>query len=675
MKLKLHFIMLTVALVFATANLLAASPVLDAMANAASADPEAKVFSDKTIKTTDTGREHQCGDSLIDPRDGQSYATVQIGEQCWMAENLNFGNLIPLEDDMLNNGIPEKYCYDDNPDNCDTYGALYQWTEVMQYTTTEGIQGLCPDGWHIPTDDEWCTLELTVDPTVNCGAWFWRGTDGGTKLKSGGSSGFEALLGGYIFANMSSLQMGDFGFFWTSTKHNETSTIFRSVGDDFEGIRRFYNYDYYGQSVRCIKGEGAENFPPDPPVNPTPSNGATNQLIGVDLMWECTDPEGDPLTFDIYMGTGNNPPLVATGVSGVTYNPGALQYLTTYNWKVVAHDSQGNSTEGPVWSFTTQPQSGFFTCGQVFTDPRDGKQYSTIKIGDQCWMAENLNIGERIDASVEQTDNGIIEKYCYDNDPANCDNLGGLYQWNEMMQYSTVQGSKGICPDGWRLPTDNEWKVLEGNADSQYPVGDPEWDGTGFRGSDVGGNLKQVGTSNWQAPNAGATNSSGFTALPGGHSAGSDFNYKGQMAWFWTSTQETGSTAISRYLHYGTTTSNRSDFTKVVGTSVRCIQGNVTPNEPPSVPSDPSPANGATGQALDPDLSWVSTDPDGDPVTFDVYFGTQQNPPLVIEGIDVNAYSPETLDYSTQYFWKIVAHDDQSNSTTGPVWSFTTTPL
>ena len=74
------------------------------------------------------------------------------------------------------------------------------------------------------------------------------------------------------------------------------------------------------------------------------------------------------------------------------------------------------------------------------------------------------------------TDNGTMEKYCYNNEPDSCTKYGGLYQWDEMMQYTTQQGVQGICPPGWHLPTDEEWKVLEGAVDSQYGIGDPEWD-------------------------------------------------------------------------------------------------------------------------------------------------------------------------------------------------------
>ena len=86
--------------------------------------------------------------------EGKTYNTVLIGNQCWLKENLDVGTRINLNQSPTNNGIIEKYCYNDNPTNCDTYGGLYKWDEAMQYTTTEGAIGICPSGWHIPSDDD-----------------------------------------------------------------------------------------------------------------------------------------------------------------------------------------------------------------------------------------------------------------------------------------------------------------------------------------------------------------------------------------------------------------------------------------------------------------------------------------------------------------------------------------
>jgi hypothetical protein len=96
-------------------------------------------------------------------------------------------------------------------------------------------------------------------------------------------------------------------------------------------------------------------------------------------------------------------------------------------------------------------------------------------------------------------------------------------------------------------------------------------------------------------------------------------------------------------------------------------------NNPPNVPSNPSPANGATGVGLTPTLSWTGGDPDvGDTVTYDVYFGTAASPPLVSSNQAATTYSPGTLSASTLYYWRIVARDNLGATTSGPTWSFTT---
>ena len=98
--------------------------------------------------------------------------------------------------------------------------------------------------------------------------------------------------------------------------------------------------------------------------------------------------------------------------------------------------------------------SAMFTCGNSLTDIRDNNQYPTVMIGNQCWMAANLNFGTVISAGLVQRDNCLAEKYCYNNSLANCSTDGGLYQWNEMMSYTTVEAVQGLCPPGWHIPSD-----------------------------------------------------------------------------------------------------------------------------------------------------------------------------------------------------------------------------
>ena len=196
----------------------------------------------------------------------------------------------------------------------------------------------------------------------------------------------------------------------------------------------------------------------------------------------------------------------------------------------------------------------------------DGNVYNTVLIGSQCWMEENLRVGTRIDGSVNMEDNGTIEKYCQNNDPVNCEVFGGLYQWNEMMQYTTQQGVQGICPTGWHLPTDVEWKQLE----MQLGMSQSEADGTDMRGTDEGKKLKS--TSGW-FQNGNGINSSGYTALPAGYRDAWGSLYGLSEGCFWWTSTET-STLKSWYHglgYYSDGVLRREDY-KDTGLSIRCIK-------------------------------------------------------------------------------------------------------
>lgn len=205
-------------------------------------------------------------------------------------------------------------------------------------------------------------------------------------------------------------------------------------------------------------------------------------------------------------------------------------------------------------------------CGNAFEDPRDGQTYNTVQIGSQCWFAENLNIGTRIDGANNQTDNSTIEKYCYSDDDANCTTYGGLYQWDEMMQYVTTESEQGICPDGWHLPTDGDWKTME----MELGMSQSQADAVNWRGIDEGEKMKS--TSGWNN-NGNGTNSSGFNALPGGlRSSGGSFLYLGNYGYWWSSTEDSGTYAWHRSLSYGYDQVGRGYDGKTYGFSVRCLK-------------------------------------------------------------------------------------------------------
>jgi len=212
----------------------------------------------------------------------------------------------------------------------------------------------------------------------------------------------------------------------------------------------------------------------------------------------------------------------------------------------------------------------------------EGQTYQTVVIGDQIWMAENLNVGTMISGSNNQNNSGSIEKYCYGDLTANCDTNGGLYQWAEMVQYvngatNTTSWSseptgnvQGICPPGWHIPTDAEWKTLEMHLGMTPAEADHyDWRGT----HNEGGKLKETGITHWDSPNTGATNSSGFTASPGGgrFSSGS-FNGLGRGGYWWSSSEVAGAGAWFRFLGYNNGQVHRDGYDKTDGMSVRCLK-------------------------------------------------------------------------------------------------------
>ncbi len=208
-----------------------------------------------------------------------------------------------------------------------------------------------------------------------------------------------------------------------------------------------------------------------------------------------------------------------------------------------------------------------WTCGTI---NYGGQAYNTVIIGMQCWMAENLNIGTMINGSQNMTEGGGIEKYCYDDTTGNCETYGGLYQWNEMMNYDTTEGTQGICPPGWHIPTNEEWKQLLGEVDSMYDYPDSEWNIAGYQGHDAGLNLKS--TSGWNSGGNG-TDLFGFTVLPAGiRDLGGSFVDLGDDCHYWTSKYNTTLSAWGRMWRYSENDVNYNYKNKPFGLSVRCLK-------------------------------------------------------------------------------------------------------
>jgi len=253
------------------------------------------------------------------------------------------------------------------------------------------------------------------------------------------------------------------------------------------------------------------------------------------------------------------PAVSLTGDTG-PISPGIDKYII---WNGLQSFPNTYSTQAEVKLIvTTTPPAGL-PCPGMPTVVYGGQTYNTVQIGTQCWLKENLNIGTQIPGAQDQASNGTIEKYCYNNDEANCATYGGLYQWNEMMQYVTTEGVQGICPLGWHIPTDGEWTTL-----------------TTFLGgtSVAGGKMKsagtiQAGTGLWNTPNTGATNESGFTAVPAGSRRYfGPFGYVGYLGYWWSSSEDYTYSAWYRSLSYSGGDVGRGGSNESSGFSMRCLR-------------------------------------------------------------------------------------------------------
>jgi len=242
------------------------------------------------------------GDNIIDSRDGQIYKTVQVGYQVWMAENLNFGNIIPTTKagaEMSDNGIVEKYCWDNDVANCDgsggkmKRGGFYEWNEAMQFWTGQPqlpVRGICPEGWHIPSNTEWNEYFAFIGNSPQ-------------KMLDGGESGFDALLTGYRCTMTGSFRVSAMSsdtrtYFWTAEQTDIDNAPILELGAG--SLQSFSFLKSVGLCIRClwdgessdveeIKTFGSLNIGVSPNPFDTETtitvlvNGNTNEKIRIDV--------------------------------------------------------------------------------------------------------------------------------------------------------------------------------------------------------------------------------------------------------------------------------------------------------------------------------------------------------------------------------------------------------
>ncbi|MBN1892986.1 hypothetical protein JW906_00745 [bacterium] len=505
---------------------------------------------------------------IVTDSDGNVYRTVKIGSQWWTAENLKTthywnGESIPNVTDVtewksLQTGV---WCdYENDPDNASVYGHLYNWYAAGD---SRGVVSL---GWHLPSDEEWKVLEMQLGMSrADADRNGERGTDEGGKLKETGmehwlspnegandATGFTALPGGYFTGNF--LLLGIIAGFWSSTDDVEGCAKYRTVSRHSSAICRLDADQYYGMSVRLVRDARLKDL-----IGIQIGRDVYSLNPGESASMSCTALLPDQSMVDV---TAQTAWTVSPSEAGSVDGNGLFTAASRFGPAIIQASYDGFSDSAAVNVLETG----------TLTDI-DGNVYRTVKIGEQWWMAENLKVTHyRNGAEIPYvaTDKALwtslgTPAYCYyDNDSDNVAVYGLLYNFYAVSNY------RNIAPAGWHVPSDSDWKTLE----KHLGMSQAEADDWGARGT-AGGKLKETGDSHWIDPNTGATNESGFSALPGGYCFGVDvpFHYLGNSAFFWTSTANGTYEAWSRQLEYDQSWIYRSSHQeKVAGLTVRLVK-------------------------------------------------------------------------------------------------------
>ncbi|MCX6224818.1 MAG: PKD domain-containing protein, partial [Bacteroidia bacterium] len=495
--------------------------------------------------------------TVTDSRDGRVYAYKTIGTQTWMLENLAWlPKVSPTTEGSLTSPFYYVYDYDGNSteeaktqSTFLTYGVLYNWEAAMT---------ACPPGWHLPDDEEWKTLEkyfLMSAPEADATGMRNSGDVGG-KLKEAGNahwsspnmaatneSGFTALPGGLRYGAGGFDDLGDRASFWTASESGDSYANLRNLFQINAGVDRNNYPRTVGFSIRCLKGgsKPAAGFTIDP------QSGTISTHFQFDASIS-TDPETPTNEMEVRWDW-NGDGTWDTGYSETKTI--SHQYSQIGSYSVILEVKDG---DGLV---DTETKTVIVAEGTV-TDSRDGRAYAYKTIGTQTWMTENLAYLPSVSPSTAGSD-AAPHYYVFGYEGtsvdaakanANYGTCGVLYNWPAAL---------AACPTGWHLPTDAEWSTL-----TTYLGGE----------SVAGGKMKETGTTHWQSTNAGATNESGFTALPGGlrDSSDSTFYGGGQYAMFWSSTVNIVGGVSYRYLSYYNTALFLNPSYRMTGVSVRCLR-------------------------------------------------------------------------------------------------------
>ena len=573
--------------------------------------------------------------------DGNTYNTVQIGNQCWMKENLKTthyadGTEIPLSTTINPYGdtiSPLRYYPNNSSSILTRYGYWYNWEAVMKNTSSSnnnpsGRQGICPVGWHVPSKAEWEQLINYVSSqflylcnnnnnyiakSLSDTTWWHVSNNAcavGNNLNDNNSTGFSAVpagcggLGDCIGAATT---------FATSTRH--FTSYYPLIVDDpyyfYISYERAYveiNYFRNAYSVRCLRAESDGATTPSVMSDTVSNITDTTAMCGGDVV---TDGNVPVIARGVCWSTSQNPKISdshttdGTGTGNFTSNITGLIPGTTYYVRAYATNSLGTAYGEPR-NFITNSSP----CAATVSD-HEGNVYNTVQIGNQCWTKENLrtttspSTGTYLipTAGTGSTYTGKQARW-YNNDSTTYApmNYGLLYNWNAAVDtFNTAYGEtsvssysnavsvtfnghrRGICPAGWHLPSDAEWTTMTDyvSSQSQYVCGGNTNYIAKALADSVGWN-SHSGTccvGNDQSAN----NATGFSAVPAGYCTSSLGMDAGGYALFWSATQRSSSYAYTRSLYYNFPDVSKQEKTKTYGYSVRCLRDELSAATLPTV--------------------------------------------------------------------------------------------
>jgi len=390
------------------------------------------------------------------------------------------------------------------------------------------------------------------------------------------------------------------------------------------------------------------NLPPDAPYAPDPADDATGVPTDQDLAWQGSDPEGQPLRYDVAFGTGK-PDTVATGLAVPSYDPGPLEPGTIYYWRINACDGQ-DCTLGPTWSFTTAAEPVPNQPPNVPSRPNPSDGLTDVPF-DQVlswWGGDpdgdtvhySVALGTRMPPPVVDPDTTRTSYM-----PPDPLEAGETYFWQivaadgtettpgPIWSFTTAPANYAPYVPSKPSPSDGEQDV-EVDPVLNWLGGDPDGDAVTYK--------VYLGT---RAPlDVVATGLTASSYTPGTLSAGETY-------------------------YWAIVASDRVSETQGPVWSFSTIP----PNLPPYPPYQPDPADRETGVPIDQVLSWRASDPERDRLTYDIYFGVL-NPPLIADrGLTSPSYDPGLLRADTRYYWSVTVKDGE-HSTVGPTWTFMTAP-